>query len=319
MPELSAPLRVTWDLPEDPDRAARLWGRLAEGRVLFAEVRVGSGSLPGLAGLAATPGGAAAGRAPRLTVLGEPETLLAALEALGLQALAGCELQMLPPFEPGVAVEELAAVTRRLVPSLWSTPEGLGPFAEALEIARGCRLASVAILNPPAPAPPLGPAHRAEAAKTWRAQGGRGLELRCHDLFLAEELGLSPFEGYRGCQAAGALAHVTQGGRLTACRTICPEAGDLGDLGDHPLAELWAGARRRELRARLAAPPTACAPCALAASCAGGCRGLSPELGQDPSCPGVRGAGGSHGRAPTGTDHHGQRTTDSGPRSTSPS
>lgn len=291
MPELSAPLRVTWDLSADPERAAPLWGRLVEGRVLFAEVRVGPGSLPALAGLASALAGPAGVRGPRLTVLGEPEDLLAALEALGPQALAGCELQMLPPFGPELAVEELAAVTRRLVPSLWSTPEALGAFADALEMARGYRLAAVAVLNPPAPAPALGPADRAEAARTWRARGAHGLELRCHDLFLAEELGLSPFEGYRGCQAAGALAHVTDEGRLTACRTIPPEAGDLGDLAEHSLAVLWAGAGRRALRERLAAPPAPCAPCALAESCAGGCRGLSPELGRDPSCPGVRGAG----------------------------
>ncbi|MEW6486842.1 MAG: SPASM domain-containing protein, partial [Thermodesulfobacteriota bacterium] len=262
------------------------------------------------------PGGAAAaGRGPRLTVLGEPEALLAALEALGPQALAGCELQMLPPFEPELAVEELAAVTRRLVPSLWSTPGGLGALAEALEMARSHRLAAVAVLNPPAPAPALGPADRSAAAGIWRARGGRGLELRCHDLFLAEELGLSPFEGYRGCQAAGALAHVTDRGRLTACRTIPPEAGDLGDLAVHSLAELWSGAGRRELRERLAAPPDPCAPCALAATCAGGCRGLSPALGRDPSCPGTRGCG-----TRTDTDEHGPpRTTDNGPLTASPS
>lgn len=305
MPELSAPLRVTWDLPPDPGRAAFLWGRLVEGRVLFAQVRVGQGSLSGLAGLAAALGGPSPGtvrRGPRPTVLGEPEALLAALEALGPQALAGCELQLLPPFRPELAVEELAAATRRLVPSLWSTPGGLAPLAEALELARGYRLTAVAVLNPPAPAPALGPADRAEAAKTWRARGGRGLELRCHDLFLAEALGLAPFEGYRGCQAAAALAHVTDGGRLTACRTIPPEAGDLGDLAEHSLAELWAAPGRRALRRRLAAPPAACTPCALALTCAGGCRGLSAQLGRDPSCPGVRGV--------ADTDGHRQPTTD---------
>lgn len=309
MPELSAPLRVTWDVPADPDRAAHLWGRLVEGRVLFAEVRVGPGSFAGLAGLAWALAGPSAGRGPRLTVLGEPEALLAAREALGPQALAGCELQMLPPFRPELAVEELAAVTRRLVPSLWSTPEGLCALPEALEIARGYRLAAVAVLNPPAPAPALGPGDRSSAARTWKARGTPGVELRCHDLFLAEELGLAPFAGYRGCQAAGALAHVTDRGRLTACRTISPDVGGLGDLEALPLAELWAAAPRRELRARLVSPPAACGPCTLAESCAGGCRGLSPGLGRDPSCPGVREGTGSHGLPRTSTDN-GPRTTD---------
>lgn len=285
MPELSAPLRVTWDLPADPGLAARLWARLVEGRVLFAEVRIGPGSLSGLPGLASALGAPAPAGGPRLTALGDPEALLATLEALGPQPLAGCELEMLPTYAPEVAVEELAALTRRLVPSLWSTPEGLTWFSEALEIARGYRLGAVAVLNPPAPAPALGSGDRAAAARTWREKGSPGIALRVHDLFLAEELGLSPFEAYRGCQAAGALAHVTARGRLEACRTL---PADLGDLASRPLADLWRDAGRGGLRARLAAPPVPCRPCTLASSCAGGCRGLAPDLGQDPSCPGVR-------------------------------
>jgi len=288
MPELSAPLRVTWDLPAEPGLAALLWGRLVEGRVLFAEVRIGPSSLPGLAGLAGALAAPAGVRGPRLTALGRPEELLAAREALGPQALAGCELEMLPPFAPELAVEELAALTRRLVPCVWATPEGLTWFSAALEIARGYGLAAVAVLNPPAPAPPLGPADRAAAARVWRERGAPGIELRVHDLFLAEDLGLSPFQGYHGCQAAGALAHVTDRGRLLACRTVPADRADLGDLASRPLAELWNEARRRELRAELASPPAACQPCTLTASCAGGCRGLAPDLGRDPSCPGVR-------------------------------
>jgi len=283
MPELSAPLRVTWDLPADADLAARLWARLVEGRVLFAEILVDPAALGGLEGLVAAL--AEVGGGPRLTFLGEPEALLAAREALGPQALAGAEMGMLPPYQPSLAVEELAAVTRRVAPSVWSTPEGLGAFSEALEIARGYGLTSVWVLNPRAPARELGPEDRAAAARTWRERGSPRVELRVHDLFLAEALGLAPFAGYRGCQAAGALAHLTALGILTACRTL---PVDLGDLTETPLVDLWRSPARGSLRTALEAPPAACDPCALAGTCAGGCRGLGARLERDPSCPGTR-------------------------------
>jgi len=282
MPDLRAPLRVTWDLPADADLAAVLWRRLTEGRVLFAEVLVEPAALSGLEGLVA---GLAAGGGPRVTLLGEPEVLLDAREALGPQALAGAELGMLWPFRPSWAVEELAAVTRRVAPSLWSTPAGMEAFAEALEIARGYGLTSVWVLNPPAPAPALGPADREAAATTWRERGCSKISLRVHDLFLAEALGLDPFAGYRGCQAGEALAHLTAQGALTACRTL-PVV--LGDLTRTPLAELWQAGPRGGLRRELASSPDACASCALVSPCAGGCRGLATPRDRDPSCPGAR-------------------------------
>jgi len=194
-------------------------------------------------------------------------------------------LGMLPPYRPLLAVEDLAAVTRRVAPSLWSTPEGLGMFAEALEMARGYRLASVWVLNPRAPAPPLGADDRAAAVRTWREHGSPNVALRVHDLFLSEALGLDPFAGYGGCQAAGGLAHVSAEGVVTACRTL-PVV--LGDLTQEPLTEIWRAAARSQLRAALQAPPVSCIPCTLGSTCGGGCRGLGADLERDPSCPGVR-------------------------------
>ncbi len=283
MRDPSAPVRVTWDLPPDPGRAARVWARLAEGRVLFVEVRVRPDAQGGLPGLAA---GASDRPGPRLSVLGRPDPLLAALAALGPRGVAGADWVVLPPFAPELSLERLVAVTHRITPAVWCDPPGLAAFGDAVSLARRYRLAAVAALHPPAPAEPLSPADRARAAAAWRA-GGEGLEARIHDLFLADALGLDPFGRYAACQAGAALAHVTAEGRLLACRTL-PVV--LGDLLTRPLKALWDGPERAALRERLAVAPEACAGCTLVAACVGGCRGPA-DLGRDPSCPGPREAG----------------------------
>lgn len=277
MPELSAPLRVTWDLPADRDLASGLWERLVEARVLAAEVRVEETSLLALAAVAGgSPG-------PRLSVLGAADVAMRAARILGPENLAnGCELLLLPPYETDDAAPTDAC---RRVPSVWSTPEGIDSFEDAL--AAGLRWGSdtVAVLNPPAGAPPLDGAARERAAATWTAAPRDGVGLRVHDLFLAEILGLDPLAGYAGCQAGGTVAHVTGEGMLTACRTL---PTPLGDLRSQSLAAVWAASARKELRARLARPPEPCGPCKLVGVCGGGCRGYAVGRGRDPGCPGVR-------------------------------
>lgn len=277
MRDLSTPLRVTWELPADAALAARLAARLAEGRVLFVEVHVGPEALGGLAGL-----GEARGRA-RLTLAGGAETLAAALAVLGSSLAPSTELLVLPPYSP--AVSDLVASGHRVVPALWSTPAGVAQLGDALKLAvtHGC--AAVAILNPPAPAEALGPGDRAAAAATWQGSSDPRPALRVHDLFLAEALGLDPWRDYRGCQAGQGLAHLTASGEVLACRTL---PLSLGDLDAEPLEALWAGASRQRLRVTLAGAPAACGACTLGPTCGGGCRGLAPHLGVDPSCPGPR-------------------------------
>ena len=282
MHDLSAPVRVTWDLPPDPVLAAAVWRRLARARVLFVEVRVrpeGLGGLPGLAaGLSTDPG-------PRLALLGRPDPLLAAIEAVGPRALAEAEVEMLPPYRPETSVEDLVASTHRLVPALWSLPAELDHLEQALEIAAAYRLGAVAVLNPPAPAEPLSAADRAAAAAVWRRRAAPGLEPRVHDVFLAREFGLD-ISGYRGCQGASALAHVEEDGRVVACRTHPVE---LGRLPAKPLEEVWASVRRRAVAETLSAVPAECAGCGKAGACRGGCPGLAPPGGRDRSCPGPAG------------------------------
>ncbi len=279
MPDLSAPVRVTWDLPGDPSLAAALWRRLVEARVLLVEVRVSARSLGGLPGLAA---GLASAPGPRLGLLGRPDPLLAALEALGPRGLSQAEIRVLEPFRPGASVEDLAAATHRLIPCLWSDPRSLPALGEALELAAAYRLGTVGVLNPPAPAVPLGPEDRARAADLWHRRARRGLEARVHDVFLARAMGLDTSE-HGGCQGASALCHVEADGRVTACRTL---PVDLGSLGETPLHEIWAAGARRAVAEELSAVPAECAGCAAAATCRGGCPGLAPPGGRDRSCPG---------------------------------
>lgn len=289
MRELSAPLRMTWDLPADPEAAAEMWRRIVSARLLFVEVRVTENSLNGLTALAA---GVTEGLGPRISVLGEPEALRAAWEGLGPQALSGADLLMLPAYTPLPEVQALASGTHRLVPSLWSTPEGLTRFAEALDLARTYRFGTVAVLNPPAPAVPLGPDDRQAAARLWESCKEDGLQLRVHDLFLADSLGLDPFRSYEGCQGGSTSAHLTEHGRVLACRTF-PVA--LGNLLEQSLSSIWASRARRALRTRLGRAPEGCEHCSLVASCAGGCRGLALNMGRDPSCTGPRLLGSGQG------------------------
>ncbi len=240
------------------------------------------GGLPGLSRALAAEG------PPRVSFLGESEVLLAVLEVLGPRTLVETELLVLPPYR-SLEVEELASATSHLVPALWSTGEGLAHFAEALEIARAYRLSAVAVLNPPAPCAPLGGEDRERAARTWRERGAPSVELRVHDLFLAEALGLAVLETYAGCQAGQMLAHVTEDGTVQACRTL-PEP--FGSLARAPLGELWSSPARRALRSRLQEPPAECGSCGVAERCVGACRGLSEALGRDPSCPSPRTAPG---------------------------
>ncbi len=285
MRELSAPLRVTWDLPRDPERARTLWRRLGRGRVLFVEAQVTAQSVAALEGLEAPPEGAPA---PRLSLLGGAAELAAGLARLGTDALAGSELLVLPPYAPPAAMDALRDGQRKVTPALWSTAEGVAELAAAAAAARVLGAAAVAVLNPCQPAAPLTAAQRAAAAQAWRATAADDLGLRVHDLFLAEELGLEPFRGYAGCQAASTLAHLDAEGQLRACRSL---PLPLGDLGASELVTLWAAPERRSLAAQLAAAPRACAGCSLETSCRGGCRGYAPDLARDPACGGRRGAG----------------------------
>lgn len=281
MPDLSAPIRVTWDVPAQPALALALWRRLREGRVLFVDAHVAPAAVEGLSGLAAGLAEGPEGRMPRLALTVTGPVLPATVEALGSRRLAGVEVNLLPPHPESGTLGGAAAMAA----SVWSTPEGLRDFPSALALARRLGLKAVTILNPEVPAEPLGPAERDEAAAAWRAAGLEGVALRCHDLFLAEALGLQPFSGYAGCQAAAFLAHLDAEGRLVACRTL-PRV--LGDLAATPLAELWSSPARRSLRAALESAPAACAGCSLEQGCRGGCRGLAVDLGRDPSCPGRR-------------------------------
>lgn len=277
MHELSAPLRLTWDLTSDPASAHDLWLRIAEGRVLLLEIRLQDWTITGLSGLPSQ----GSKRGPRISFLGEAEVLLAGVRLLRWLHPGAADLLVLPPYGSKAARRQLREAGYALSPALWSTPEGLAHLEQARALAAEAGSARVAILNAPAPAAPLGPEDRERAARVWNARRLPSLEVRVHDLFLAEELGLTPFETYEGCQAAATLAHLSHDGRVFACRSLATE---LGDLREQTLAEIWAGTARRELRARLAEPPPECRPCGLAPKCGGGCRGLAAELGRDPSC-----------------------------------
>ena len=291
MPEFSAPLRVTWELPADPSSAVAQWQELVRARVLFVELALAPGRLAGLAGVARewTVAGA-----PRLTLAAGATEATAALEHISPAGAATVELLLLPPHATE-APPGLAAVFRAVTWAVWSTGAGLGEFPAALAAARAAGGGTVAVLNPPSPAAPLTPEQRRRAVEDWQKCGAPEVKLRVHDLFLAKELGLAPFREYAGCQAGDGLAHLSAEGLVTACRTLPVVLGTLAERG---LREIWSGETRRALRRHLADAPAACAGCTVEERCRGGCRGLVPGgcgpadlAARDPSCPGPLTAG----------------------------
>lgn len=283
MPELGAPVRVTWELSPEPHLARTVWGRLCEARVLFVDVLVLPGTQEALSVLApeGVPG------APRLTVTGAADELAAVRAAWGDDGVRGMAFQLLPPFPSASRARALAEGSGDLTPAVWGSPGGLDDFPGALALAREGGFPAVAVLNPACGASRLAADDRDRAVACWRAAGLVGrVELRVHDLFLAEAFALDPFAHYAGCQAAEFLAHVDARGKLVACRTL-PEG--LGDLAAEKLTVLWKKEARTAFRARLARLPEGCAGCAVEKACGGGCRGEGPGLLRDPSCTGQKG------------------------------
>jgi radical SAM protein with 4Fe4S-binding SPASM domain len=277
--EYSAPLRVTWDVPVERNVALALWERLRQGRVLFVEAFVDAEAAESFAAVA---GAAAGAGGPRIELYADAVTQDRISAMVAGEALAKVERVCLHPY-PAKRDADFPAY------GLWSTPEGLADFAEA---ARRAALhpggGKVVVLNPPVPADPLTPRDRetARLALEEAKRFGR-VEVRAHDLFLSEVLGLEPFTRYPGCAAARTLAHLTRQGELVACRTLPLH---LGNLLEEDLRDVWKGRWREAVLERSAPLPPDCYPCAIAGVCKGGCPGLAQGGGRDRSCTGIRAA-----------------------------
>lgn len=115
------------------------------------------------------------------------------------------------------------------------------------------------------------------------------LQLEVHDLFLWELL--QPLSGgqrseYGGCQAGNSLGHINPVGELYPCSSW-PEP--LGSLLDQNLFDLWLTPRRFTIREEIGEVPAGCEDCRDYPTCFGGCRGLSrfcrsDSLGRDLLC-----------------------------------
>ena len=272
--DLSAPLRVAWTVPDDAETAGRMLERLIEGRVLFIEAE--------LTKMSAVPLAQALGKlekvAARLTLIGNVEALKA---FAGSHSETG-NMEALLLLEGGETPESAAFVTGRFSQSslgLWSTPVSLENFPTALALAADMGL-QLSILNPHAPAVHLDSELRSSLAAIWNKVATKPRAV-VHDLFLAEALGLDPFNHYKGCAAAGALAYLDATGKLKACRTL---PLPLGDLATTSLKTIWRGELRRGFLTVFQSAPDACDDCALALRCRGGCPGLAGKDGRDRSC-----------------------------------
>lgn len=289
MHDLKSPLRITWDVPSDPLRAADLLRIILEARPLFLEAFVSEEAVWGFWGIASELEKL---RQTRVTVISEGTTLCQkAIAECGSCWLNNVSVILMPPYDESGHFICMAKHARELFWGLWSTNEDIKKyFAEALSRAMGFKR-GVAVINPPAPALALDGETIRAAADEWKKAGTPGgFEARIHDLFLSEALGLNPFENYKGCAACHTLAHIDREGNLLACRTAPHLIGNLlEEQLDSPLKSLWDSSDRRGIREMLAKIPRECAECLHAESCRGGCHGLAPLCGgRDGGCAGAR-------------------------------
>ena len=105
MPEYSAPLRVTWELPESTEKLSLYWDRLVEGRGLFAEAHATSGCAKTLISLLEM---AKARHGPRLTLVAPFDSLLGLAEGAERELLKSLEAVLVPPYPSAPELKKLA-------------------------------------------------------------------------------------------------------------------------------------------------------------------------------------------------------------------
>lgn len=112
------------------------------------------------------------------------------------------------------------------------------------------------------------------------------LRLLVHDPFLWRALHPGGAGWTGGCQGGNTLIHLDREGTVRGCPLI-PEP--LGSLRTDTLRGILDGARRRTLREKVTELPALCLPCPLREGCHGGCRGRAFLAGfpgsPDPCCP----------------------------------
>lgn len=278
-PEYLTPIRITWIVPDETEAVLAALERFTEGRVLFVEAEVGSGSAHVL-------GTVLSGRKNlpfRVSLIGPPETLQEFVEACPKSVRF--DAVVMPPHDDEAAMRALAGKFRSLTLGLWSTPEGVLGLGRALAASKKVFAWGITVLNPHAPAENLNETDRALFVSVWKEKTtAEAPKAIIHDLFLSSDLGLDPWKNYAGCQAGDSLAHVGPDGLLRACRTLAVILGDLNQTG---LREIWSGEARKSFLKALSKIPEACGPCARLEICKGGCPGLAGPSGRDRSCPGT--------------------------------
>lgn len=114
----------------------------------------------------------------------------------------------------------------------------------------------------------------------------RRLNITIHDYFLW--VIFYPEKEYHegGCQAANSLLYISPDCKVYPCPAMPME---LGDLKEASLMEIVQFQGKKQLRQSLLSPPAECAACADLLSCRGGCRGRAFALNSsldsaDPAC-----------------------------------
>jgi GeoRSP system SPASM domain protein len=292
--ELTWPVRIYWDLPEnpsDPIRCRKICDELIEMKVLFLSLRdtapaVSQGCRDVLEklkgnniGLSLTVSGSALTQTlPGLLLGVKLKTLLA-------EAFSFSQVSSLPEKARGIGTTGL--------PFGISFEVGRDNYHEIPQVVSFClkngmrdlvfpiqRLAAKRELFY------IKTKEREELALKLGIIDFRMLRVTIHDPFLWKVF--YPDTDYHegGCQAANSMLYIDSEYRVYPCPAMSIE---LGDLQETTLDTIVLSAKKKDLRRSLLNPPAECAACDQVSKCLGGCRGRAFASAdslsrRDPAC-----------------------------------
>jgi len=291
---LDAPVRLTWDIPDDAGKArdvdlAAIAGRIADAGVFFVTLQgrpLACSRLPDILGVLS-------GSQLLLESRGEEDEMraLEQLPAGKWPLLLNVSRFVTEPA--GLDTETLKAVVSALRGLGHEPTLSLTPLKKNInyigDVVRFCSHEDIARFK--LPNAHIGDSfHEYSAADLprwqdlerfralWQdvlAEGVPLPQMDIHDLFLWEIMTPGQDQNrseYGGCQAANSLGHIDSDGVVHPCAAW---PTPLGCLPGQSLDDIWAGTQRRAIRDRIAATAEGCRGCKDLQICFGGCRGLA--------------------------------------------
>ncbi len=288
--DLAWPIRIYWDLPEDPSGSGlcmKVCNDIADIKILFLSLRDKAPSISqcckdviaGLKGRGVGFSLSVTGSAftPELTAL-SLKTLLAEASSLDdVRSLTGkIGREGKEGLNSGISFEVGSDNYREL------------PDVISFSIDNGIRdlVFPIQRLKPGNDFFYIGRREREEISRVLGGIDHSKIRLTIHDPFLWAVFFPNTDYHEGGCQAANSMLYISPSYKVYPCPAMPLE---LGDLNQTTLREIVLSEKKKKLRNALLSPPGDCAACDSAGKCLGGCRGRAyASTGamdrRDPAC-----------------------------------